>query len=79
MLRDLTLLSFTTVFYGFLLAVILSYTACSSVQTGSVVLIGFGSGILFSALFWSMMEYSARKKEESMFRYFLGGDTLEKE
>lgn len=79
MLRDLTLLSFTTIFYGFSLAAILSYTTGDSIQTESVLAIAFGSGIIFSTLFWSMMEYSARRKEESMFRYFLGGDTLEKE
>ena len=77
MLRDITLVAFTTLFYGASLPLILTYVGDGSLSLAFMIGLGLGAGVLFSVLFWPIMEYMARLKGESMFRYFFGEDPLE--
>jgi len=77
MLRDITLVAFTTLFYGASMPLILAYVSDGSLSLNFMIGLGLGTGVHFSVLYWPIMEHMARLKGESMFRYFFGGDPLE--
>jgi|GEM_PF-4404078 len=70
LVRDLVLVAFLVFAYGIPMGVFV----------GGFVRMrwawGIGSGVLFAVLFLPVMEVAARRKGESMFRYFFGGDPL---
>jgi uncharacterized membrane protein len=66
LVRDLVLVAFCVFGYGIPMGVFMGFRW----------LAGLASGVLFAALFLAVMEVAARRKGESMFRYFLGGDPL---
>jgi len=69
LLRDLVLVAFCVFGYGIPMGVFMGFRW----------LWGIGSGVLFAVLFLTVMEIASRRKGESMFRYFFGGDPLAEE
>lgn len=67
LLRDSTLIMFLILGYGVSMQFLIIHDWFISIV----------SGVLFAAIWLTVMEIYARRKNSSMFRYFLGGDSLE--
>jgi hypothetical protein len=69
LVRDLVLVAFCVFGYGVPMGVFMRFRWVW----------GLAAGVCFAVLFLAVMEVASRRKGESMFRYFLGGDPLGEE